>query len=354
MAERHHPDSRGFARVELMATPTPLQPLPRLGEELGVDLWIKRDDLGATGMGGNKLRKLEFLLGEAIEKGCDTVVTFGAVQSNHARQTAAAAARLGMRCQLVLTRSVPRGGDLYTNGGNRLLDDLFGAEVTVCDLDGVDEAILSVNASLEALGARPAWIAPGGSEPVGVLGYVAAGHEMAGQLETLGLGVSDVVLATSTGGTHAGLLHGLASSHAAPSVHGVAVYHGVRETREAVALLGAGVAELLDEPPVHADAIGVDGAELGEGYGIPTGASREAQALFARTEGIVLDPVYTAKAAASLIRRCRQRETGRPPAAAQGRDDPARDREFGDGSVVFLHTGGAPGFFAYGSDALPG
>ncbi|MGI9578562.1 MAG: D-cysteine desulfhydrase family protein [Microthrixaceae bacterium] len=322
-----------------MEAPTPLQRLPRLSEELDREIWIKRDDLGGTGLGGNKLRKLEFLLGDAIARGCDTVVTFGAVQSNHARQSAAAAARLGLRCHLLLTRSVPRTDALYDSGGNRLLDDLFGANVTVCDHDDLDSAILAIDAELTESGATATWIAPGGSEPLGVLGYLNAARELAAQCAEENLAPSDVVVATSTGGTHAGLLQGLGTGAGAPRVRGVAVYRPVSETTEAVALLAAGVAELMNEPAVEADSVELDGYELGDGYGIPTDASREAQALFARLEGVVLDPVYTAKAAASLIRRC-----------GSGFDDDS----FGSDAVVFIHTGGSPGVFAYGSDALPG
>lgn len=332
------PDGLGrFSRVDLMDKPTPLQRLGNLSDDLGIELWAKRDDLGGTGLGGNKLRKLEFLMGDAIARGCDTVVTFGAVQSNHARQTAAAAAKLGLRCHLLLTRSVPRTDPLYEAGGNRLLDDLFGADVRVCDPRVLDETLLALQAHLEETGADAAWIAPGGSEPLGVLGYVSAGREMLDQFKERQLSVSDVVVATSTGGTHAGLVHALADDGRGPAIAGVAVYHGVDETAEAVTLLGAGVAELLGEPSAPSASIHLDGAELGDGYGKPSAASREAQTLFARLEGMVLDPVYTAKAAASLIRRCRSRRPG---------------DAFGDGAVVFVHTGGAPGLFAYGSDAL--
>ena len=174
-------DLEDFPRVGLMQVPTPLVRLERLGAELGTDLWIKRDDLGETGLGGNKLRKLEFLVGDALAVGCDTLVTFGAVQSNHVRQTAAAAARCGIHCHAILTRTVPRHDDLYAGGGNRLLDDLFGATVHTCDPDDLDEAVADVEAALSAAGARARWIAPGGSEPTGVLGYVVAGRELMGQ-----------------------------------------------------------------------------------------------------------------------------------------------------------------------------
>ncbi|MCP4433940.1 MAG: D-cysteine desulfhydrase family protein [Actinomycetia bacterium] len=319
-----------------MSAATPLVRLERLGEALEADVWIKRDDLGETGLGGNKLRKLEFLLGDALASGCDTVVTFGAVQSNHARQTAAAAARCGLTCHALLTRTVPRDDALYNSGGNLLLDGLFGADVRLCDPDSIGEAAAELEAELASSGANARWIAPGGSEPIGVLGYVAAGRELVAQASRLGLVVDDVVVANGTGGTQAGLLCGTrtAGADSPPAIRGVAVLHPAAESVESVTLLDAGVSELIGVPHAPAATIEVDGAQLGEGYGVPTDAMREALALFARTEGIALDPVYTGKAAASLVARCRSGELGN------------------DGAVVMVHTGGTPGLFAYGDDVL--
>jgi len=329
-----------FARVDLVGGPTPLHPLPRLSEAVGAEVWAKRDDLGATGLGGNKLRKLEFLLGDALATGCDTVVTFGAVQSNHARQTAAACARLGLGCHLVLARAVPRDDELYLTGGNVLLDELFGARVWTCDADaeGLTATLATLESELSASGATPRWITTGGSEPLGALGYVAAAAELDVQAGDAGLEDLSVVFASASGGTHAGLVAGMRRAAAGrrqpPAVVGVGVYAPVEETVATVRELEAGVSELLDMEPAGHDEVRVMGGQLGEGYGVPTAAMREAVSLFARTEGLALDPVYTGKAAAGLVAGCRSGELG------------------ADGPVVFLHTGGAPGLFAYGRDVL--
>lgn len=333
-------------RVGLVQGPTPLQPLPRLSEHLGVETWVKRDDLGATGLGGNKLRKLEYLLGEAVEEGCDTIVTFGALQSNHARQTAAACARLGLACHLVLSRMVDRTDEIFATGGNVLLDELFGATLHVCHdrPEDRDRVVGEIEAGLAETGARTFWIPPGGSAPTGCLGYVAAGLELCDQMEAAGIRFGDVVLASSTGGTQAGLLLGQAASAAPTRVSGVAVYQPAEDTSSAVGELVAGTLSLLSADggrTVSPDDVGwwepsirvLDGFR-GAGYGLPTEEMREALCLFARLEGIVLDPVYTGKAAAALVAGCRDGSLG------------ARE------AVVLLHTGGAPGLFAYGRDGF--
>lgn len=321
----------GRPRARLAPLPTPLEPLGRLGPALGLDLWAKRDDLTGLGLGGNKVRKLEFLLGAALADGCDTVVTFGALQSNHARQTAAACARLGLRCELVLTRAVPLTGPAFDASGNLLLDDLFGAEVHVVPHD---DALLG--ATVDALGrqlgregAHVRWVPPGGSDAVGTLGYVAAGLELAAQAAEAGVPVAHVVLADSTGGTHAGLLAGLRAGGCDARVHGVAVYRSAERTVAAVTGLLDEVAAELGAGAVPHDQVLVDDSFLGDGYGLPTPAMWDAVSSWARAEGIALDPVYTGKAAAALAAW-----------AAEGRLD-------GAGATVFLHTGGSPGLFAY-------
>ena len=333
-------DLEGFERVDLVGGPTPLHPLPRLSEELGTEIWIKRDDLGATGLGGNKLRKLEYLVGDALATGCDALVTFGAVQSNHARQTAAAAARFGLECHVILARAVPRTDDLYLTGGNLLLDELFGARVWTCDADPADLAttVHAVEAELSAAGATARWIATGGSEPVGALGYVAAAAELHSQFGEADLDPCALVFASASGGTHAGLVAGIRRSAGAagrrPPVVGVGVYASQEETRSTVRTLEAEVSALLDMERGADSDIRVLGGHLGPGYGVPTDDMRGAVAMFARCEGLVLDPVYTGKAAAGLVAGCRSGEFG------------------ADGPVVFLHTGGSPGVFAYGRDIL--
>lgn len=318
----------GFPRVHLSGLPTPLDPAPRLSSELGCGVLIKRDDLTATGLGGNKIRKLEFLVGAALADGADTVVTFGALQSNHARQTAAACARTGLRCELILTRAVPRTGPAFEAGGNVALDHLFGATVTVVDNDD-DQMAAAVTAVERRITGRAAWIPPGGSDAVGTLGYVDAGLELADQILDSGAGVTDVVVAVSTGGTYAGLLTGLRMGGSLARVRGVCVYRPADRTRESIARLLTGVADLLGTTPASPDEVVLDDTFLGDGYGLPTPGMVDAVSLFARTEGLVLDPVYTGKAADALTTW-------------------ARATAFGSGAtVVFVHTGGAPGLFAY-------
>ncbi|SEF82068.1 D-cysteine desulfhydrase [Thermomonospora echinospora] len=348
------PDLTAFPRVRLGHWPTPLERCDRLSAELGGPrIWIKRDDCTGLAAGGNKTRKLEYLLGRALAEGHHTVVTFGAVQSNHARQTAAACARLGLRCELLLTRSVPRSDELYETSGNVLLDGLLGARVRIVD-DADDIA-----AALEEIG--PAYvIPPGGSNAVGALGYVGAALELLTQIQPppetarpdQGAGpqeqeatrleskvgpagaVDRVVVATSTAGTAAGLAVGLAEAGSAAQVEAVAVYRPAEETRAVVEELTAETARLLGVP-VPEDRVTVHGDWLGPGYGVVTPEMSEAVRLFARTEGVLLDPVYSGKAAAALVGLVRAGRIG------------------ADETVVFWHTGGLPGLFVY-PDAFVG
>jgi D-cysteine desulfhydrase family pyridoxal phosphate-dependent enzyme len=325
------PHLSAFRRVRLFEAPTPLQPAPRLSAALGPDVLVKRDDLTVLGLGGNKVRKLEYLLGRATAEGCDTVVTFGALQSNHARQTAAACAVAGLRCELVLTRAVPRSGEAFDRGGNVALDHLFGATVTVVDNDDdlIAGAVAEVTERITARGSTASWIPPGGSDAVGTLGYVAAGMELGEQILELDRHVGDVVVAVSTGGTYAGLLTGLRIAGSLAKVHGVCVYKPAARTREVVEGLLGDVAGLLGRRPLPATAVHLDDSFLGDGYGLPNPGTLDALRTFARTEALVLDPVYTGKAAEALVAW-------------------AGERRFGAGSgVVFVHTGGAPGLGAY-------
>lgn len=241
---------------------------------------------------------------------------------------------------MILGRAVPRTDDLYLTGGNLLLDELFGARVWTCaaDLAELATTVHSVEAELSVAGTTARWIATGGSEPIGALGYVAAAAELHLQFDEAGIDPSALVFASASGGTHAGLVTGMRRAAAAERrplpVWGVGVYASVEKTRETVRTLEAGVSELLGMAPGGEADILVLGGQLGDGYGVPTDAMREAVALFARTEGLVQDPVYTGKAAAGLAAGCRSGEMG------------------ADGPLVFLHTGGAPGLFAYGHDVL--
>ena len=314
-----------FPRVDLGHWPTPLEPCRRLQEDRGGPLiWLKRDDCSGLAFGGNKTRKLEFLLGEALARNASGVVTFGAIQSNHARQTAAACAHVGLPCDLVLTDAVDRPTDIYRSGGNRLLDDVLGATVHV--VADNDAALVRAGELAEADPGRY-FIDPGGSSPTGALGYVAAALELAAQLMAAGLRPRELVVASSTGGTAAGLVVGLAAAGVDLPVTPVAVYADAAHTSGSIERLVGDSADLLglESPPV--DAWRVDDGALGDGYGIETSESHAAVLELARTEGVLLDPVYTAKAFASLLARTRD-------------SDPGAD-------VVFLHTGGQPGVFAY-------
>ncbi len=325
-----------FPRLALAHLPTPLEPLRRLSTELGgPEIWIKRDDCTGLATGGNKTRKLEFLLGEAQSEGADTIITFGALQSNHARQTAAAAARLGLHCIVFLVRKVKYDEPAYGTSGNLLLDELLGARVEIAD----DEAALarrleSVRAELDTQGRRAYLIPPGGSNTTGALGYVNCALEIDGQCRDAGITPRAVVHASSSGGTQAGLVAGLAALQSEVPVQGINVSD--LDTQRIVTMvheLCRQTCERIDIPPVSADRIQIEHDYLGPDYGIPTEAMREAVHLAATREGILLDPVYTGKAMAGLIGLIR--------AGVYGRGE----------AVVFLHTGGSAGLFAY-RDAL--
>jgi D-cysteine desulfhydrase family pyridoxal phosphate-dependent enzyme len=309
-------------RVRLAALPTPLEPADRLAAALDMDagaLWIKRDDLTGLAGGGNKVRKLEYLCAEAVGLGADTLVTGAGVQSNHCRMTAAAANKLGMACTLVLSGTRPEHPS-----GNVLLDRLLGA--TVHWLDGttslgdeLDQAIELAGEQLQESGRRPYVIPVGGSNAIGGLGYVRAADELVDQLPD----VETVVLATGSCGTHAGLVAGLGEHE---RVLGVRV--GERLNIEELVATKASEIAALAGRAVPSGACVMDHDRLGDGYGAVTQEALDAIELAARTEGLILDPVYTGKAMAGLIAA---RRSGRI----------ARNTR-----TVFLHTGGLPGLFA--------
>lgn len=328
-----------FPRLALLDGPTPIQPLDRLSAALGdrlngVRLFVKRDDLAAVGGGGNKLRKLEFLLGAARAEGADTVVTVGALQSNHARLTAAAAAREGFACELFLTKSVPRTDPDYTGNGNRFLDDLFGARVH--ELPGNADSLHAAEARADALRAegRRVYVFPsGGSSPVGCLGYAACAAEILSQAEAMGLAFANIVTANGSAGTHAGLGAGLSAMGCDPTIAKSYAVLATQADAEIETLAKANATLALMKPGTALSAAGIviDGSHRGEGYGIPTDGMRTALRLMARTEGVLLDPVYSGKAFAGLLHD-----------VFAGRYRP------GD-AVLFLMTGGVPGLFAYPS-----
>jgi D-cysteine desulfhydrase/L-cysteate sulfo-lyase len=254
-------------KIRLAHLPTPLEPLTALSRTLrGPEIWIKRDDCTGLASGGNKARKLEYLLHDAVAKGADTLITVGGIQSNHARQTAAAAVRLGLKCVLVLTDSVPGRGPTYHNGANVLLDRLFGATIRLVagDVDP-QAAMANVAAECEGAGGRPYLIPVGGSNAIGARAYVDAAGEMLDQAKMLGTDFSHVILPTGSGGTHAGLVAGLAIRNADIQVIGISVSRGREDaarrvedlTRETFALLG------IDR---QAPEIRIDDRFLGAGY----------------------------------------------------------------------------------------
>ncbi len=325
-----------FPRLRLAHLPTPLEPLPRLSEALGIDLWIKRDDCTGLAGGGNKTRKLEFLLGEAFEQDADTLVTQGAVQSNHVRQTAAAAAATGLKCEVILEARTGSKAIDYTRNGNVLMDRLFGAGVrSVPGGSDMPAELETTAAEVRARGGRPYIIPGGGSNPVGALGYVDCAREIVVQADELDLAIDRIVTATGSAGTHAGLVAGLAVMGANIPVLGIGV-RAPKEKQEANVLkLARETAALLGRPDAVTDAMVVaDCNYVGEGYGLIDQGVADALMLAARTDGIVLDPVYTGKAMKGLI-----------ALAKAGTFDGER--------VVFLHTGGAQGLFGYQGELEP-
>ena len=321
-----------FARRRYTPFWTPIEPMPSLSAALaGPELWIKRDDMLGLASGGNKTRKLEFLVADALAQGADTLITVGAVQSNHCRLTLAAAKREGLQCQLVLEERVP-GSYREDGSGNNLLFRLMGVERIEVVPAGTDLAAAMQRLSDDLAGhGRKGYVIPGGgSNALGALGYVACAHEVLAQTFELGLRIDNVVVASGSGGTHAGLAAGFHAAQAGLPLTGVSVRaeQAPQEAKiraladEALTLAGAA-------PGVPAEAVVVDDAYVGPGYSLPTDAMVEAIQMFARFEGILLDPVYTGKTAASLIGMVRE---GRFAAGER---------------VLFVHTGGSPALYAY-------
>lgn len=323
-------DLSRFHRIALARLPTAIESLPRLTAHLGGPrLYVKRDDCTGLGMGGNKLRKLEFLLGEAQALGADTVLTVGALQSNHARQTAAACARLGLDCELILRRS-SHATDAYLESGNVLLDRLFGARIHLLEPHQSRESAMEARAGeLREAGRRPYCIPVGGSCGLGNLGYVACAAEIMAQAAQENLEFETAVVATGSGGTQGGLVAGMQVSGGL-AITGIAVEGdrreqealAVRQAAETLRLLGRGEGDLSSQVTVLDDF-------AGPGYARPTQAMREALSLAARFEGLVLDPVYTGKAFAGCIALARSGRYGK------------------DQTLLFVHTGGTPGLFGY-------
>ncbi len=320
-----------YARVALCHQPTPIEPMVRLGELLGgPNLFIKRDDCTGLATGGNKTRKLEFLVGEALSQNADMLVTQGAVQSNHVRQTAAAACRVGLKCHALLERRVPhRGGD-YEQTGNVFLDRIFRATLEFrpsgLDMNAEGEAVTE---RLRAKGHRPYFIPGGGSNATGALGYASCAQEILLQCKSLEVSFQWLVMATGSTGTQAGLVAGFHALTRNLPVMGISVRQPRKRQVVAVHDLTRKTLEKLKAPTIPVSKIVVDDGYVGEGYGIPAESTLEAIALTAQYEGILLDPVYSGKGMAGLIGLIRQ-----------GFFKPSDN-------VLFLHTGGSSALFAY-------
>jgi L-cysteate sulfo-lyase len=321
-----------FPRVRLFPTPTPLERLANLSRHLGgPEIWIKRDDCTVVATGGNKVRKLEWLVGEAQALGADHLVTQGAVQSNHVRQTAAVAKRFGMKCTALLEHRIETNDRDYLNSGNVLLDRLFDTAIEYrpggTDMNAEAEA---EGEALRAEGEKPYVIPGGGSNRVGALGYVSCAQELMQQADEMGLRIDRVVTATGSAGTQAGLVVGLEGANAGVPVLGIGV-RAPKDRQEAnVHNLAEATADYVGmRGGIARSAVVANCDYVGPGYGQPTAGMTEAVLMLARLEGVLLDPVYSGKAMAGLIDLIRKGEI--------------RKGE----TLVFLHTGGAVGLFGY-------
>ncbi|CDO60690.1 pyridoxal phosphate-dependent deaminase,putative [Candidatus Phaeomarinobacter ectocarpi] len=326
-------------RLDLVGPPTALQEMPRLRaalESMGVEcprLLVKREDLTQTAGGGNKVRKLEYLLADAKAKGADTIITAGALQSNHVRQTAGACAKLGLECVGLLFKTVPNEAAAYEQSGNVLLDGIFGAQIrtypaTANGRQVLDEVLTEMNAA----GKTPYIVPVGGSNEIGCLAYVRVVREMLDQVGP-DMSIDHIIVANGSAGTHAGLAAGTALFAPGTKVRGISVLNSdadkVRETTAALASATVALASPEKAVSISATDIVLHDGFLGEGYGMPTPEMAAAVRLVARTEGLLLDPVYSGKAMAGLI--------GLIQTGAFSRDE----------TVVFIATGGSPGLFAY-------
>ena len=321
-----------FPRLHFAHLPTPLEPMTALSKALGgPNLWIKRDDCTGLAGGGNKTRKLEFLMADAVEKGADTIITQGATQSNHARQTAAIAAKLGMKCHVLLEDRTGYKDVDYNYSGNVMLDQLYNAPLKKFPAGtDMNAAMNDLAEQLKSDGAKPYIIPGGGSNRIGALGYVNCAIEMLYQANSTGLRMDHVVHGTGSAGTQAGLVTGFYGSNSLVPVLGI----GVRAAKEAqetnVFKLAQATAEYLGIPDaIKREDVVANCDYVGEGYGVPAESTIEAIRMFAGLEGILLDPVYSGKGAAGLIDLVRKGHFKR------------------DQNIVFLHTGGAQALFGY-------
>ncbi len=330
-----------YPRLHFAHLPTPLEPLQRISDELGgPNIWIKRDDCTGLSSGGNKTRKLEFLMADAAGKGADTIITQGATQSNHARQTCAISARLDFECHILLEDCTGYDDESYVHNGNVLLDQLHGASISSRPA-GSDMAaeMEQLAQGLRDNGNNPYIIPGGGSNEIGALGYVNAALELIAQANERSLRIDHLVHATGSAGTQAGLLIGMQAMHSGVPVYGISVDAPKQKQEEKVLALTRRTAEFMGLSPdlVAREQVMANSDYVGDGYGLPTPGMIEAVKMLARCEGILLDPVYTGKGFAGLIDLIRK-----------GHFEPGEN-------VIFLHTGGSVSLFAYpGIFDLPG
>ncbi len=329
------------ARVRLAHLPTPIDPMPNLSRSCGgAALFVKRDDCTGIALGGNKVRQLEFYLGDALARSADTVLITGAVQSNYVRATAAMANRLGLRCHIQLEDRTGRDDVLYRSSGNVLLDKLLGATLHYYpkgeDEAGADAHLHEIAARLRAEGAMPYVIplAPG-NPPLGALGYVCAAAEIVDQVCSAEQDVEQLFVASGSALTHAGLLWGLRALGSAWRVAGICVRRKAPDQKERVMEKLSGLDDLTGHTlGLGAGDVDVRDAVLAPGYGKLNEETRGAMSSAARHEGLVLDPVYTGKAMAGMLHALRT------------------DTDLSGAGTLFVHTGGQPALFAYGDDVL--
>lgn len=327
-------------RAILSHTPTPVDAMPNLSRQIGrADLFAKRDDCTGLGMGGNKARQLEFYVGEAAEQEADTVLITGAVQSNFVRMAAAGARKMGMACHIQLEERVPNPTDVYRHSGNVLLNRLLGATLHSFpegeDEAGADQCLEGIADDLRRNGKKPYVIHLGpGHPPLGALGYVVAARELVGQMRDEEFAFDEIVVASGSGATHAGLLFGLRALGCAVPVRGICVRRDKEQQTPRIVARCQEIADLLEiRNPVAGSDIDINDDVLAPGYGKMNDAVLEAITLTAHNEGMVLDPVYTGRTMAGFLNRARQSSPGQ--------------------KLLFIHTGGQPAIFGYETDLEP-
>ena len=323
-----------FPRLRFAHLPTPLEPMANLSRLLdGPNIWVKRDDCTGLAGGGDKTRKLEFLMADAEQQGADTIITQGAVQSNHARQTAAIAAKLGYECYLLLENRTGSDDPDFLANGNVLLDDIYNARLSDFPAGtDMNQEMLSLSEELRAAGKKPYIIPGGGSNRIGALGYVNAAYELVGQCNDQGLKVDHIVHATGSTGTQAGLVTGLTAIHSGIDLMGISVRAPKEAQEENVYRLACETAEFIgSSAALNRSDVVANSDYVGEGYGMPTDGMIEAVEMTARHESILLDPVYSGKGMAGLIDLVRQGFYRR------------------EENIVFIHTGGAQALSGYRS-----